>query len=320
LIPSTIDVSSASHPPRRPLLISATRRLNHGQEIAAKTFASRINPAFLALLKCHLNHLRIVRIRKCSNLIMLRPGRGGTGIENSEQRSAFLRARQSGSQKEIMLHQALRSATMPRYFFNIMEGRSQKLVRDIEGMTLANTSEAGKEALGLAQDITRHGIHQPTQTWSVIVTDESGDEVLTVPLAGVPPRKPPGPFGLGHHIAKLEASLSRGSIVWLIGAAVLAVSVPAITAVRIAQEHGTYQTASAPSEGAFVAVRFVGAANMGDVGKFLSSYKASMAGGPRPGNLYRLRVGDDDLAPEEVAKIASRMAQEPVIEFAAAVQ
>lgn len=209
---------------------------------------------------------------------------------------------------------------MPRYYFNIMEGRSQKLVRDIEGVMLANVSEAGKEALGLAQDITRHGIHKPTQTWSVIVTDEGGDEILAVPLAGVPPRKTRGPFGLGAYMAKLEAGLSRGSIVWLIGAAALIVTVQtAVTAVRIAQRHATYQTASAPVEGAFVAVRFAGAANMADVGKFLTSYHASMAGGPRPGNLYRLRVGDD-LAQEDVAKIAGRMAQEPVIEFAAAVE
>ncbi|HLH94472.1 MAG TPA: hypothetical protein VKW08_05075 [Xanthobacteraceae bacterium] len=209
---------------------------------------------------------------------------------------------------------------MPRYFFNIMEGRSQKLVRDIEGVMLADVAEAGEEALGLAQDITRHGIHQPTQTWSVIVTDENGDEVLTVPFAGVPPRKTHGRFGLGHHMAKLEASLSRGSVVWLIAAAVLAITVPAITAIRIAEEHGTYQTASAPTEGAFVAVRFAAQANMADVSKFLSAYHASVAGGPRSGNLYRLRVGDGDLAQEQVANIASRMAQERVIEFAAAVE
>jgi hypothetical protein len=210
---------------------------------------------------------------------------------------------------------------MPRYFFNIMEGRSQKLVRDIEGATLADAGEARKEALGLAQDITRHGIHQPTQTWSVIVTDESGDEVLTVPFAGVPPRRVPAPFDLSHHIAKLDASLSRGTILWLIGAATLAITVPtAVSAFRILEQRNTYQTASAPSEGAFVAVRFAAQASIADIGKFLLAYHASMAGGPRAGNLYRLRVGDGDLPAEEVGKIAGRMAQEPVIEFAAAVQ
>src|ERR1700681_83564 len=74
-----------------------------------------------------------------------------------------------------------RRAMMPRYFFNIMEGHSQNLVRDIEGALLSGAGEARKEALGLARDITRHGIQEPTQTWAVIVTDESGNEVLTVP-------------------------------------------------------------------------------------------------------------------------------------------
>jgi hypothetical protein len=209
---------------------------------------------------------------------------------------------------------------MPRYFFNIMEGRSQKLVRDIEGAVLTDAGEARKEALGLAQDITRHGIHQPTQIWSVVVTDEGGDEVATVPLSGVPPRKWHGPFGLGLRLARLEASLGRSTVVWLVGAAVLAITVEAtMMGFHIVQQPDSYHMASAAPEGAFVAVRFTGTASMADVSKFLGSYHASMAGGPRPGSLYRLRVGDG-LPPEEVAKIAKRMAEEPVIEFAAAVE
>ena len=140
---------------------------------------------------------------------------------------------------------------MPRYFFNIMEGHSQNLVRDIEGALLADAGEARKEALGLAQDITSHGIHQPTQTWAVIVTDEQGDEVLTVPLSGIAARRTRGPFGLGSHIAKLESSIGRGTIVWLMGAAVLAITVQtAVTTFRDARQAGSYQTASAPAQGA----------------------------------------------------------------------
>lgn len=50
-----------------------------------------------------------------------------------------------------------------------------EFVRDIEGALLADTGEARKEALGLAHDITRHGIHAPPQAWAVIVTDENGE-------------------------------------------------------------------------------------------------------------------------------------------------
>ena len=210
---------------------------------------------------------------------------------------------------------------MPRYFFNIMEGHSQNLVRDIEGALLSGAGEARKEAVGLARDITRHGIHEPTQTWKVIVTDESGDEVITVPLSGNSARKAQGTFDLGSRIAKLESSLGRGTVVWMIGAAVLAITVQAaITTVRVAHQSGGYQTASAATEGALVAVRFAGQASMADITKFLDAYGASLAGGPQPGDLYRLRIGDTTVPQAELAKIVGRMAQEKVVEFAAAVQ
>jgi hypothetical protein len=210
---------------------------------------------------------------------------------------------------------------MPRYFFNILEGHSQNLVRDIEGALLSDPGEARKEAVGLARDITKHGIHESTQTWTVIVTDGNGDEILRVPLSGSHVRKTHGAFHLGNRIAKLESSLSRGTIVWLIGAAVLAIlAQTAVTAVRVAQEHAGYQTASAPAEGTIVAVRFAPQASMADVTRFLDAYEAALAGGPRPGNLYRLRIGDTTLPQEELAKVVSRMTQEKVVEFAAAVQ
>ena len=210
---------------------------------------------------------------------------------------------------------------MPRYFFNILEGHSQNLVRDIEGALLSGAREARKEALGLARDITRHGIHGPTQTWTVIVTDEKGDEVLTVPLSGGAARKTRGAFGLGARFARLEAGISRGTIVWLVGAALLATSVQAvISTVRLAQQQDGYQTASAAPESSTVAVRFAAQASMADVGKFLGQYQAAFAGGPQPGNLYRLRIGDTALPPDQLAKIVRQMTQEKIVEFVAAVQ
>jgi Domain of unknown function (DUF6894) len=214
-----------------------------------------------------------------------------------------------------------RRATMPRYFFNIMEGHSQNLVRDIEGALLSGAGEARKEAVGLARDITRHGIHEPAQTWKVIVTDESGDEVFTVPLSGNSALKNQGTFDLANRLARIESSVGRGTVVWLIGAAVLAITVQtAVTTVRVARESGGYQTASAAAEGTLVAVRFAGQASMADITKFLDAYGASLAGGPQPGNLYRLRIGDTTLPQAELAKLVSRMTQEKVVEFAAAVQ
>jgi hypothetical protein len=210
---------------------------------------------------------------------------------------------------------------MPRYFFNIAEGHSHNLVRDTEGALLAGVQEARSEAIGLARDITRHGIHEPTQTWAVIVSNESGDEVLRVPLSGIAARKTQGALDLGNRIAKLKSVFGRRTIAWLIGAAVLAISVQtAITTMRPAQQHGGYQTASAPAQGSFVAVRFAPQASMAEISKFLDTYAASVTGGPRPGNLLRLRIGDTTLPPAELAKILGRMTQEKVVEFAAAVQ
>jgi len=210
---------------------------------------------------------------------------------------------------------------MPRYFFNIAEGHSHNLVRDSEGALLAGIQQARSEAIGLARDITRHGIHKPTQTWAVIVTNESGDEVLRVPLSGIAARKTQGSFDLGNRIAKLKSGFGRRTIAWLIGAAVLALSAQtAITTMRPARERDGYQTASAPAQGPLVAVRFAPQASMAEVSKFLDTYAASVTGGPRPGNLLRLRIGDTTLPPAELAKILGQMTQEKVVEFAAAVQ
>jgi hypothetical protein len=210
---------------------------------------------------------------------------------------------------------------MPRYFFNIMEGRSQNIVRDIEGALLAGTGEARKEAIGLARDITQHGIHEPTQTWTVIVTDEKGDEVLTVPLSGIATRKAHGLFGLASHFAKLEHSFGRGTVVWLIGAVVLAITVQtAVTAVNVARERGGYQVASETTEGTVVAVRFAAQASMAEVTDFLKAYHANLADGPRPGNLYRLRIGETTLPAAERTKIVSQIAREKIVEFAVAVE
>jgi Domain of unknown function (DUF6894) len=214
-----------------------------------------------------------------------------------------------------------RNAPMPRYFFNIMEGHSQNLVRDIEGALLPGTGEARKEALGLARDITRHKIHGPTQTWTVIVTDESGDEVLTVPLSGAATRKTQGAFDLGNRLAKFEASFSRSTVLWLMGAAALAITVPtAVTVLRVTQQHGGYETASAAPEGALLAVRFAAQASMADVTRFLNDYQASLAGGPQPGNMYRLRIRDTAMPQAELSTILGRMSREKVVEFVAAVQ
>ena len=100
--------------------------------------------------------------------------------------------------------------------------------------------------------------------------------------------------------------------------AVLAITVQ--TTVHVAGERGTYQTASAATDGTLVAVRFAAQASMAEVTDFLKAYQANLADGPRPGNLYRLRIGETTLPPAERTKIVSQIAREKIVEFAAAVE
>jgi hypothetical protein len=210
---------------------------------------------------------------------------------------------------------------VPRYFFNMVDGYSKNLVRDSEGAEFSGVGEATKEAASLARDVARHGINGLTQTWKVVVTDENGDEVLTVPLSEIRARKIRAWFDLAGHIAKFESSFGRRTFVWLAAAAVLAIIVQAaVLTVLFTEQRGNYQTASAPTEGANVAVRFVSHANVADITQFLDAYKATIVGGPRPGGFYRLHIADTTLRQKELAKIVGRMAQEKVVEFAAVEQ
>jgi len=220
---------------------------------------------------------------------------------------------------------------MPRYFFNMLEGRSQNLVRDIDGILLADASKAREEAIGLAQDISSHGLAESMKSWTVVVTDEGGAEVLTVPLSGIGARKPHAARAegglIGRGIAKLDSRVGRGAVLWIAAAAALAVVAQAtLTIPRLTPESGGYQPASAlPSavaanEGAAVAIRFKPQASVADVTRFLEAYAATLAGGPLAGNLYRLRIGDANLSQAELAKVVARMAREEAVELAVAAQ
>ncbi len=208
---------------------------------------------------------------------------------------------------------------MPRYFFNMVEGDGNNLVRDSEGTVLSGVREARKEAVGLARDLARHGLDGLAQTWRVVVSDERGDEVLTVPLSKISTIRVRALLALGDRFAKLRAAFAPHLF-----ASVVAITTVAVLA--IVGDHGgsepggSYQVAAAPTEGAIVAVRFAPQASVAEITAFLDAYQASVVGGPGPGGLFRLRVSDDRVTPEQLAAITGRMTQETVVAFAAAVQ
>ena len=78
---------------------------------------------------------------------------------------------------------------MPRYFFNVVESHSKNLAMDSEGTVFSGLSEANKEAVGLAQDFADHDFHGPTQSWKIVVADENRNEILTISLSEIRPRK-----------------------------------------------------------------------------------------------------------------------------------
>jgi hypothetical protein len=199
----------------------------------------------------------------------------------------------------------------------MVEGDGRNLVRDSAGIMLSGVRAAKKEAIGLAWDVTRHELHGLTQTWKVVVTDEQGNEVLRIALSEVRANKLRALLHFGRRVAKLASGATPRAIAAL--AALAALAMAAAIAV-VTERSGGYQTAAAPTEGAVLAVRFVPQASAADITAFLDAYRASVVGGPQPGGFYRLRIADAALPPEELASLVGRMAQEKVVEFAAAAQ
>jgi hypothetical protein len=205
---------------------------------------------------------------------------------------------------------------MPRYFFNVSEGHSKNLVRDSEGAVFSSLDEARNEAVGLARDFAKHGFYRSMQTWRLVVADENGHEVLTVPLSDIRPRKIRAWFDLIRHFATFEASIHPNIMGWLLATAMLGVIVQAIVkTVPIPEERETYQTASVQTEGTIVAIRFVPRASIADIDKFLETYKVSLAGGPQSGGFYDLRIPNANMPRGVFAKLLRRMAQETVVEL-----
>jgi hypothetical protein len=99
----------------------------------------------------------------------------------------------------------------------------------------------------------------------------------------------------------------------------LAIVVLADTIVSVANR-GVYETASAPTNGAIVAVRFIAQATSEDITTFLETYNGNIIDVPRPGGFYRVRIAGPTLSQEELKKVAARMAQDRVVEMIAVSQ
>jgi hypothetical protein len=208
---------------------------------------------------------------------------------------------------------------VPRYFFNMVDGSSRNLVKDSDGAEFPDLNEARREAVGLARDVARHGF-QGSAIWQVVVSDESGRDLLAIPLSQTRSGRIASWLDLVRHIAHVETRFTTRALVAPVVAAMLAlITLAALTTFRGRDQGAGFRMASAPAEGAIVAVRFVPDAHVADITEFLETYKASVVGGPRPGGFYRLSLTDPALPPEEIARTVGRMTRERIVEFAAIV-
>jgi hypothetical protein len=70
-------------------------------------------------------------------------------------------------------------AAMPKFYFNVYDGRPSK---DLQGEELPDKHAAWKEATIMAGDILRglDGRFKPGQAWKLEVTDERGELIYAI--------------------------------------------------------------------------------------------------------------------------------------------
>jgi hypothetical protein len=121
----------------------------------------------------------------------------------------------------------------------------------------------------------------------------------------------------GARIREFFASLSPRTLAWSASAAALAIVLQAgLIAGIVFKEQGaaipgSYQTASMPLaakiEGAFALIRFQPQANAADISKFMETNKLSIADGPTPGGLYRVRISPSKVSGTDLAGIVKNL-------------
>lgn len=104
-------------------------------------------------------------------------------------------------------------------------------------------------------------------------------------------------------------------------ALVALVQAGALTTLLVSDGAGErYGTASGPQAGdnaAFVLVAFAPQATAAQIEAFLERSRAVIVDGPRPGGLFRLRVGDRRLAADELGRLVAGLRADPAVRLVA---
>ncbi len=156
-------------------------------------------------------------------------------------------------------------------------------------------------------------------------------EALFVKIDAEPARAPAASTKLnatlGARVREFFASLSPRTLAWSASAAVLAIVLQAglIAGFVFKGEgaHGvaSYQTASlsraASGDGSYALIRFQPQASAADIGKFLEINKLTIADGPAPGGLFRVRVSPNKVSNTDLANIVKKLQADGVVGFIA---
>jgi anti-sigma-K factor RskA len=149
-------------------------------------------------------------------------------------------------------------------------------------------------------------------------------EKLFAKIDAEPARKPAASFSVTAWLADFMSSFSPRTLAYGAAAAAVAIVLQAgiLAGVFISEraagpQLASYEQRDGIGEGAFVLVRFKPEANAAAITKFLEDNKATIVGGPAAGTgLYRLRISEKPLSPDDLAAMVKAMAAHPVVGLA----
>ncbi len=135
-----------------------------------------------------------------------------------------------------------------------------------------------------------------------------------------PARLPALSTGIAERVSLFLASLSPRTLAWAASAVVVVIVLQTgVIGSVLLNPQAIYGTASAPgaatAEGAFALVRFAPQASAADIEALLAANKVSIAEGPLPGGLYRLRAAG--IPKEDLPKLIDRLKQDKSVGFIA---
>jgi hypothetical protein len=152
-------------------------------------------------------------------------------------------------------------------------------------------------------------------------------DALFAKIDAEPARAPAASINFGDRMREFFVNLSPRTLAWSASAAALAILLQAgliagfVFKGEGVQKVANYQTASlsrpASSDGSYALLRFQPQANATDISKFLETNKLTIADGPSPGGLYRVRVSPGKVSNTDLAGIVKKLQDNNVVGFIA---